>query len=162
MTALFCLGDAGGGLRGGALVLGLDAGDEVLSFAEAGGGDAFVLFVTEGDGAAGEVDELLGDGWVADGKLEDLGRDAGLGGHDDLTFPGLADPAFVGDFLEVAGALAGGIGVVERDPGPGGEAEAGGEDEAEEDEQELARAGRHIDIIVAQNVLGLESGDWAR
>lgn len=78
---------------------GLGAGDEVFGFAEALGGNADVLVIGQRHALAGGLNQDLGDGFVADRETEDLGRDAGLGGHRDFAFPGLADPAFARDLL---------------------------------------------------------------
>lgn len=129
---------------------GLDAGDEVFGFAEAGGGDAAVLFVGEGHALAGSLEELLSDGFVSDREVEYLWGDSGLGGHVDFAFPGFAEPAFVGDFLELAGTLAGGITEGEGDPDPGGESDPGNEDEAEDCVEDRARSRSHDAVIVPQ------------
>jgi len=80
-------------------------GHEVLSLPEAGVGDPLVLLVVDRHALADVGIEPGGNAVVGDGELEFLGDRARHGHHRHLAFPGLAQPALVGELLHVTGAL---------------------------------------------------------
>ena len=123
---------------------GADGDYVVLGFAEAGGGDAFVLLVGERDALACGVLDLAGYGIVAHAEGEKLRRGAGKSAHGQLAFPRFADPTFFGNFLDVAGALSPGVGKMKRDPGPRGEQAHGQDDEQQQDQPEESPARRRL------------------
>ena len=87
----------------------LDAVDEVVGLAEAVRGQPAVLRVVQPHLLADRGLQLLRHRVVAHAEVPDLRRHAAHDVHRDLAFPGLADPAALGELLHVARALAIGV-----------------------------------------------------
>jgi hypothetical protein len=66
--------------------------------------------------------DLRGDVVLRDREIKLLGHGTGHRDHGHLAFPGLADPALLGELLHETGALAGGIGPVQTEPAVAGQA----------------------------------------
>jgi hypothetical protein len=75
-----------------------------------------MLFVRQGNALTGGLLDAVSHGIVSDAESKDLRGGTGEGRHSQLALPGLAEPPFPGDLLDVAGALAGGIGKAKRYP----------------------------------------------
>jgi len=103
-----------------------------------------VLFVGQGDTLAGGVQDFAGYGIVAHAEGENLRSGAGKSAHGQLAFPRLAYPAFLGNLLDIAGALAPGVGKMKRDPGPRGEQAHGQDDEHQQEQPEETSSRRRL------------------
>ena len=143
------------GSHSGLIAQNQNASNIVLRLTETLGGNAHVLLIRKRHALAGGFKKLLGDGFIANGECEDLRGNTGLSRHGDLAFPCFANPAFMGNFLELARAFAARITVVQRDPNPGGEAERGYDNEPEEGVDNPTHSRLHSFLIVTQNVLVL-------
>ena len=94
-----------------------DSGDIVLCFAETPGRNPLVLLVVERHPFPHGAVDLLGHRIAPDAENELLGDRARDRNHGEFTFPGLAEPSFVGKFLDIAGTFTAGKAPGEGHPG---------------------------------------------